>query len=83
MDRRKFIVWSLVGALTWVASILLLGYFVGSSVPWLAKNVDYLILGLLALSVIPIAIEWWRHRDDDDDDDSSAENVSQQKSKTS
>jgi hypothetical protein len=42
---------------------------VGASVPWLATNVDYLILGLLALSVIPVAIEWWRHRDDDDDDD--------------
>ena len=80
MDRRKFIVWSLVGAVTWVASILLLGYFVGSSVPWLATNVDYLILGLLALSVIPIAIEWWRHRDDDD---SSQKSSSQQKSKTS
>jgi membrane-associated protein len=81
MDRRKFIVWSLVGAITWVASILLLGYFVGSSVPWLATNVDYLILGLLALSVIPIVIEWRRHKDDDDD--SKKKSSSQQKSRTS
>jgi membrane-associated protein len=80
MDRRKFIVWSLVGAVTWVASIMLLGYFVGASVPWLATNVDYLILGLLALSVIPIVIEWRRHKDDDDD---SKKSGSQQKSKTS
>jgi membrane-associated protein len=84
MDRRKFLTWSLVGAVAWVASIMLLGYFVGASVPWLATNVDYLILGLLAFSVIPIAIEWWRHRDDDDDDDASEKDSdSQQKSKTS
>jgi membrane-associated protein len=81
MDRRKFIVWSLVGAVTWVASIMLLGYFVGASVPWLATNVDYLILGLLALSVIPIVIEWRRHKDDDDD--SKKKSSSQQKSRTS
>ena len=66
MDRRKFLVWSLVGAVAWVASIMLLGYFVGASVPWLATNVDYLILGLLVLSVVPVVIEWRRHHDDDD-----------------
>jgi membrane-associated protein len=84
MDRRKFLVWSFVGALAWVASIMLLGYFVGASVPWLATNVDYLILGLLVLSVVPIVIEWRRHADDDDDDDSSkSTSDNQQESKTS
>jgi membrane-associated protein len=67
MDRRKFVVWSLVGAVAWVSSILLVGYFVGQSVPWLANNIDYVILGLLVLSVLPIGFEWWRHRKEDDD----------------
>ncbi|MEO6509788.1 MAG: VTT domain-containing protein [Nocardioides sp.] len=81
MERRKFIMWSFVGALAWVASIMLLGYFVGASVPWLATNVDYLILGLLALSVIPIVIEWRRHSDDDDDaGDDKASDKQEQKS---
>jgi membrane-associated protein len=65
MERRKFLVWSLVGAVLWVASIMLAGYFVGQSVPWLADNIDYFILGLLALSVVPIAFEWWRQSRDD------------------
>ena len=30
--------------------------------PWLADNIDYAILGLLALSVVPLAYEWWRHQ---------------------
>jgi membrane-associated protein len=67
MERRKFVVWSLVGAVVWVVSITAIGYFVGQSVPWLASNIDYAILGLLALSVIPVLIEWWRHSSDDDD----------------
>ncbi len=78
MGRRKFVVWSLVGAVAWVASILLIGYFVGQSVPWLANNIDFVILALLALSVLPIAFEWWRHRKDDEDSSST----SQQKTST-
>jgi membrane-associated protein len=66
MDRGKFLIWSLVGAVIWVVSIVAIGYYVGQSVPWLAENIDYAILGLLALSVIPLVFEWWRHRNDDD-----------------
>jgi membrane-associated protein len=75
MDRRRFLVWSTVGAIGWVLSITLLGYFVGTRFPWLRDNIDYAILGILALSVVPVAWEWWRHRrtsgtagDDNDDD---------------
>jgi membrane-associated protein len=64
--RAKCMVWSAVGAIVWVASIVSLGYFVGKRVPWLAENIDYAILGLLALSVLPLAFEWWRHRGADD-----------------
>ena len=62
MDRRRFLLWSFVGATFWVLSITLLGYFLGTRVPWLRDNIDYAILAILALSVIPIAIEWVRHR---------------------
>jgi membrane-associated protein len=68
MDRAKFLMWSFVGAVVWVVSITSIGYFVGQSVPWLANNIDYVILGLLALSIIPLAFEWWRHSSDDDDE---------------
>ncbi|MGH3345457.1 MAG: DedA family protein, partial [Nocardioides sp.] len=62
MDRRRFFTWSLVGAVLWVVSITLLGYFLGTRVPWLRDNIDLAILGLLALSVIPVAYEWIKHR---------------------
>jgi membrane-associated protein len=64
MERRRFFMWSAVGAVLWVLTITLLGYFLGTSPigDWLKKNIDYAILLLLALSVIPIAFEWLRHR---------------------
>ena len=50
-------------------SITLLGYFLGTRVPWLRDNIDYAILAILALSVIPVAYEWIRHRRDHRHDD--------------
>ena len=73
LDRRRFLLWSFVGATVWVLSITLLGYFLGTRVPWLRDNIDYAILGILALSVVPIAYEWIRHRRHRDDDEAAVE----------
>ena len=62
MDRRRFFTWSLVGAIGWVLSITLLGYFLGSAFPSLGENIDKAIILILAFSILPIAWEWWRHK---------------------
>lgn len=62
MGRRRFLVWSFVGAILWVVSITLLGYFLGRTVPALGENIDLVIILILAFSVLPIAFEWVRHR---------------------
>lgn len=65
MDRRRFFFWSLVGAILWVTSITLLGYFLGN-IPgvgdFLGENIDYAILLIIAVSLVPVIIEWWRHK---------------------
>ena len=62
MDRRRFLLWSLVGAVLWVASITLMGYFLGAAFPSLGENIDKAIIVILAFSLIPIVWEWWRHK---------------------
>jgi len=62
MDRRRFLTWSAAGAISWVASILLLGFFLGKQVPWLRTRIDLVILAILLFSAIPVAVEWLRHR---------------------
>ena len=57
MNRARFLVWSAIGAVLWVGSITLLGYFLGRSFPWLGENIDYVTIGLLLVTVIPIGIE--------------------------
>jgi membrane-associated protein len=62
MDRRKFIIWSAVGAGAWVVGVTLLGYFLGQAFPSLGNNIDKAILVILAFSIVPIVYEWWKHR---------------------
>ena len=62
MDRARFFLWSLVGAVLWVVSIMLLGYFLGDAFPTLGESIDKLVIVIVGFSVIPILIEWWRHR---------------------
>ena len=61
MHRGKFFTWSLVGAMAWVLSITMLGYFLGSAFPALGENLDKAIIAILAFSLIPVVYEWWKH----------------------
>jgi membrane-associated protein len=45
-----------------VASICLLGFFLGDAFPALGESIDKLIIVILAFSLVPVAIEWWRHK---------------------
>ena len=59
MRRRTFWLWSFVGAVLWVVSITLLGYFLGG-IPWLGDNLDFALLLILAVFAIPLILEWRR-----------------------
>lgn len=62
MERNRFFLWSAVGAVLWVLSITLLGYFLGAAFPTLGENIDKAIIVIVAFSLIPVVYEWWKHR---------------------
>jgi membrane-associated protein len=62
MSRRRFFTWSAIGAVLWVLSITMLGYFLGTAFPALGENIDKAIIAIIAFSVVPVAWEWWRHK---------------------
>ena len=56
MSYPKFIMYNVVGALLWVGLFVPAGYFFGN-IPAVRKNFTLVILAIIALSVLPIAIE--------------------------
>jgi membrane-associated protein len=64
MERRRFFLWSAVGAALWVLVVTLLGFFLGQAFPGLQDKLELMILVIVLLSLIPAVVEWWRHRGD-------------------
>ncbi len=62
MDRRRFFTWSGLGALLWATGITLLGYFLGQAFPVLQDKLELAIIAIVAVSVLPVLVEYLRHR---------------------
>ena len=62
MDRRRFFTWSAVGAVLWATGITLLGYFLGQAFPVLRDKLELAVLAIVGVSVLPVAVEYVRHR---------------------
>lgn len=62
MARPRFLTFSAVGAVLWVTLVTLLGFFLGATFPWLGDKIDVVIILIIAISLVPVLFEWWRHR---------------------
>ena len=61
MSYPRFAFFNLVGAICWVGSLTLAGFFFGI-LPWVQQNLTVVILGIIAVSMIPVVIGWWQQR---------------------
>ena len=61
MPYARYIAFCMGGALLWVVSLTMLGYFFGN-IPLVKKNLTVVILGIIALSLMPIVVEYLRSR---------------------
>ncbi|WP_269937016.1 DedA family protein [Arthrobacter sp. HY1533] len=58
MDMRKFLLFNAIGAILWAGGVTYLGYVLGNKVPWVRDNLDIIFIAIVAVSVIPIGIEF-------------------------
>ena len=61
MNYMRFFFFNLLGALAWVVSLTLAGFFF-ANLPWVQKNLSLVIIGIVLLSLVPVAIGWWHGR---------------------
>jgi membrane-associated protein len=61
MDFRRFALYSLVGGIAWTTSVTMLGFWLGQ-VAVVRNHVELFVLGVIALSLVPVAIETLRGR---------------------
>ena len=61
MNYGRFSIFNLAGALSWVVSLTLAGYFFGN-LPWVQQNLTAMIIGIVVVSMIPVVIGWLQQR---------------------
>ncbi len=62
MGYKKFATYNVVGAILWVTSMTLGGYLLGNLVPNIEERIHFVIAAVIAVSLMPPAIAWLRHR---------------------
>ena len=61
MDYRRFALFNVAGGIAWVAIFVTAGYAFGN-IPVVERNFHYAILAIIALSIVPPAVEYARAR---------------------
>jgi len=61
MPYARFTLFNLIGALAWVVSLCLAGYWLGN-LPWVKANLTLIIVGIIIVSLVPVAVGWLKHR---------------------
>lgn len=61
MSYGRFLAFNVVGGIAWVVLLTGLGYFFGN-IPFVKDNYSVAIVVIIAISTVPIAVEYVRHR---------------------
>ena len=61
MNYRHYVIFSIIGGVSWIGSLILAGYFFGN-IPVIKDNLTLMILVIVVVSFVPAMIEFLRHR---------------------
>lgn len=61
MNYKKFVTYNIFGGFLWVISMTLAGYFFGN-IPFIKKNFEFVIIGVILLSLMPVVFGYLKHR---------------------
>lgn len=55
MNYRQFVMYNIIGGISWIFSMTLLGYFLGTN-DWVKNNIEKVVIGIVILSIVPIIL---------------------------
>lgn len=61
MQYTRYISYCIMGAILWVGSITLAGYFLGSN-EWIQHNFEKVVLGIVAASLLPVVFQFIKYK---------------------
>jgi membrane-associated protein len=58
VDLKKFTLYNIIGSIAWVNTFTLTGYFLGRRYPQIKDYMEYIIIGLIIITTIPLVIAY-------------------------
>jgi membrane-associated protein len=62
MSYRRFVSFNVIGGIAWVLSMTLLGFTLGSIYPPITKQIDKVVIVIIAVSLMPAAVSYLLNR---------------------
>jgi membrane-associated protein len=62
MKYRKFIGFNIAGSILWITSMTLLGFFLGRMIPGIENKIEYVIIAIVFVSVLPVIYKLLKER---------------------
>lgn len=61
VDFKKFMFYNITGAFAWIGLLASIGYYLGSY-EWVQKNVGYIVIGLVIITLIPLVSTYLKEK---------------------
>jgi len=61
MRYREFLSYNVIGGAAWVGLLTYAGYLFGN-IPWVKDNLAWIVVGIVVVSLMPIAVQWLREK---------------------
>ena len=61
MEPGRYTAFNVAGGALWVASLTYAGFFFGN-IPWIKGNLTLIIVGIIAVSLVPVVVAWLKSR---------------------
>jgi len=62
IDFKIFMLYNVIGALSWIGSIASVAYFLGKTYPNIENYLGYIIIGLIIITTIPVLVTYLKSR---------------------
>jgi membrane-associated protein len=62
MRFREFFLYNVLGAFAWIWSMIGTGYFLGTYIPNIEKNIEIVIVVVVFVSILPAIVSWLKAR---------------------
>ena len=58
----RFMILNIIGCLFWVCSLTLTGYFLGILIPQITHYLEYIVIGMCIVTIIPVIRTYFREK---------------------